>query len=468
MQIDGSSALALLAMLEHELVLFAGTFFIIFALDDLGVDFTYLWLRLTGRAGSHDVDASRAVHEPLKGTAAIMIAAWQEAPVIGTTVRHMLEAWPQADLRVYVGVYRNDIATMEAARAAADGDRRLRLVVHDAIGPTTKADCLNRLYRALCLDEDRTQDRMRMVVVHDAEDMVHPAALTVLDHALNRAEFVQLPVLPEIPAGSHFVSGHYADEFAEAHGKSMVVRSALGTGLPGAGVGCAIDRTSLMRLARSAGRHDAPFATDSLTEDYELGLSIAEQGGRSLFLRARDGEGRLVATRSYFPAELGDAVRQKTRWLHGIALQGWDRMGWTGNAAESWMRLRDRRGPLTAIVLAAAYALLLVSGVVMLAGWLGGERPYYLGPVAETLVAVNLALFAWRALNRMAFTAREYGWVEGLLSLARLPLANIIAIIAARRAIAAYWRVLRGAPIVWAKTTHAHHPARSQGLKGGG
>jgi adsorption protein B len=36
------------------------------------------------------------------------------------------------------------------------------------------------------------------------------------------------------------ISGHYCDEFAEAHGKFMPVRQKLGASLPLAGVGCAI------------------------------------------------------------------------------------------------------------------------------------------------------------------------------------------------------------------------------------
>ena len=461
MEIDGSQLLAALALVERELVLFAGTFFIIGALDDLGVDFAWAWLRLTGRARTARVETAIARDAALSGPVAVIIPAWREAAVIGTTVRHMLAAWPHAEMRLYVGTYRNDAATIAAVQRAAGGDPRLRLIVHSAFGPTTKADCLNRLYRAIAQDEAREAARTRMVVMHDAEDMVHPAALALLDRALDSAEFVQLPVLPAIPADGQFIAGHYADEFAEAHAKAMVVRSALGAGLPGAGVGCAIDRMALERVARAAGRHGAPFAADSLTEDYELGLSIAQGGGRTMFLRARDESGRLVATSSYFPAELADAVRQKTRWLHGIAFQGWDRLGWARSARELWMRLRDRRGPFTALVLAAAYALLIVSGILMLAGFAGADRPYRLDPVAETIVAVNLVFFAWRALNRFAFTAREYGLAQGLLALARIPIANIIAIIAARRAMAAYWRTLRGGPAIWDKTEHFDHPAIS-------
>src|SRR5262249_13933645 len=147
---------------------------------------------------------------------------------------------------VYVGCYLNDEATLAAAVAAAKGDRRLRIVVHDALGPTTKADCLNRLYRALCEDE-RKHGPYSGIVLHDAEDMVHPAAIGVLDRMLKEVEFAQLPVRPEMRPNRRWISGHYADEFTEAHAKTMVVRDAIGAGLPAAGVGCAFARATLAR-----------------------------------------------------------------------------------------------------------------------------------------------------------------------------------------------------------------------------
>lgn len=48
---------------------------------------------------------------------------------------------------------------------------------------------------------------------------------------------VQLPVIPVRTNGSRWISGQYCYEFAEAHGKTMVVREAIGAALPiGAGV----------------------------------------------------------------------------------------------------------------------------------------------------------------------------------------------------------------------------------------
>jgi adsorption protein B len=452
------TALEWLALVEHELLLFAGVFFLIGALDELAIDLTWIWLRLTGRAKSGWINRQQMGALPLSGPAALLIPTWREERVIEHTIAHALHAWPQAELRVYVGAYRNDPATQVAIFRSAADDRRVRLVVLDRDGPTTKADCLNGLYAALESDERGSGKDFRLIVLHDAEDMVDPAALGLMDQAIEAAEFVQLPVLPEPQAASRWVGSHYCEEFAEAHGKAMVVREALGAALPAAGVGCCFARATLRQIAGQVGGN-GPFSVASLTEDYELGLRIKAAGGRSRFLRVRGEDGRLVATRACFPPRVHQAVRQKARWVHGIALQGWDRMGWGGSPAERWMRLRDRRGPLTALVLLSGYLLLLLGGMLAFCGSLGFGRPWTPDPAVAALLSANLACFAWRSTMRAAFTAREYGWAEGFWSVLRIPVANYIAILAGRRAVFAYIRTLRGQPLRWDKTAHYELPA---------
>lgn len=447
-----------LALVEHELLLFAAVFFLIGALDELAMDGVWAWLKLAGRARSWRIARGEARERPLAGPAAVLIPAWHEAGIIEFTIAHALAAWPQQELRIYAGCYLNDPDTLEAIMRGSGGDARVRVVVHGHYGPTTKADCLNRLYAALEADEARGGRDFRLVVLHDAEDMVDPAALDLLDRAVEDADFVQLPVLPEPQRQSRWVGSHYCEEFAEAHGKAMVVRGALGAALPAAGVGCGFARPMLDRIARQVER-SGPFSVESLTEDYELGLRIKAEGGRSLFLRVRGEDGQLVATRACFPARIDRAVRQKARWVHGIALQGWDRLGWGGGLGERWMRLRDRRGPLTALVLFTGYLMLGLATVLWVAGGIGLVRPWHTDPLLATLLAVNLASFAWRAAMRFAFTAHEYGWREGCRAVARIPLANVIAIMAGRRALFAYARTLRGAPPQWDKTYHHAHPA---------
>ncbi len=292
-------------------------------LSDLAVDFIWIALRLRRR---RDRDAALpAAARP--GRLAIFVPAWDEAAVIGAMLDHAQAAFAGADHRIYVGCYPNDPATIAAVRAAAGA--QVRFAIGPAPGPTSKADCLNRLWDRMLADEAAPRVCVfKAVVLHDAEDVVHSAELGLFDALVERFDLVQVPVLPLIDPGSRFVGGHYADEFAEAHGKELVVRQALGASLPSAGVGCAISRAALDALAAD---HGAPFDPDSLTEDYELGLRLHALGRPAAFVRLPATPGRAaIATREYFP---GDARcrrrakgalddRHRTRRLGAPALAG--------------------------------------------------------------------------------------------------------------------------------------------------
>ena len=450
---------ALFSQAQHELFLFAAFFFLLGAADEWAMDALYFFLRVTGRGRTRRIDEAELSDQRLRGPAVVFIPAWCEERVIEATLRHATSAWQHEELRILVGCYVNDPATLASVQQVAREDQRVQAVVHSISGPTDKADCLNRLYRALCEMETREGWSARMVVMHDAEDCVDPYALSLLDRAIDSAEFVQLPVMALPNSASPLIAGHYSDEFAEAHAKTMVVRSHFGRGVPGAGVGCAIARDVLTILADAQGGR--PFAAGSLTEDYELGLNIAALGGRSIFMRARTKHGRLIATRAYFPSRIDAAVRQKTRWIHGVSLQSWDRLGWRGGIFGAWMCLRDRRGPFAAMLLAVAYGLILLSALGFLARLAGVYDPPPLDPMVATLLTVALAALLWRLLLRVLFTTREYGWRQGLLAILRTPVSNIIAIMAGRRAIAAYVRSLNGEAPRWDKTEHTDHPALS-------
>ncbi len=109
--------------------------------------------------------------------------------------------------------YPNDRATIDAVTTVARDDPRVRPIVGTRDGPTTKADCLNTLWRAL-LDADPGGET-RAVILHDAEDVVHAGELAIFDALIGRHDIVQLPVLPLIDPERPLVSGVVADEFAE-------------------------------------------------------------------------------------------------------------------------------------------------------------------------------------------------------------------------------------------------------------
>lgn len=449
-------------LVTREMLLLAALGIILFGLDELFIDAVYLWTRtrraltIYRRYGRWTaMDVPRAV-EP--GRMAIFLPAWDEADVIGRMLSQLLATLDHGNYRLFAGVYANDPATLAAVEAVRDS--RIEIVVSPRAGPTTKADCLNALWAAMRADEAASGVRYKAIVLHDAEDVVHPAELAVFDHLIPRKAMVQLPVVPLPDPDSRWISGHYLDEFAETHRKTMVAREALGAALPSAGVACAFERGALGEIADVRG--GAPFDPDSLTEDYELGMTMS-RGGRGAFVRLPDSErGAAVATREHFPADFEAALRQKTRWLTGIAFQGWDRLRWRGGLADKYMLLRDRKPAPNALFILLAYLGALLFAGAQLAVWLG-LTPAAMPPVVEPgsalsrLILVTTALLVWRLATRFCFTAADHGLGEGFMSLPRALVANVIAILAARRALAQYaGLVFRGRRLVWHKTAHRY------------
>ncbi len=436
-----------------ELALFAGVGFLLFAVNDLLVDLIYfarrLWRGLTVYSRYPRAYASQLASSAKPGLMAILVPAWDESIVISSMLRAALKRIDYPDYRIFVGYYRNDPAT--GAAIASVADPRIEPVVVEVDGPTTKADCLNYLYDALVAYETTHGHCAKAVVLHDAEDVVHPLELSTFDRLIDRAAVIQLPVLPLPDRHSRWISGHYCDEFAEAHMKELVVREAVGAAIPLAGVGCAIARAPLARLA--AMQDGKPFAGNSMTEDYEVGLRLGALGLKTMFVRipARPGERGVVASRGHFPATLGAAVRQKARWLGGIALAGWDRLGWGTGLGERWMRMRDRRGPLAALLLIAAYTAAVLWLQLWLVEALGAPIKARMNPLVVTLLTINGWLLAWRVLMRACFTASAYGFREGLMSIPRLVVGNVIAMFAALRAVSLH---LGGGARRWDKTRH--------------
>ncbi|SOB78922.1 adsorption protein B [Sphingomonas guangdongensis] len=450
----GGVAGQLLEVARHELMLFAAVGLLIGGIDDLLVDLLYIvrgaWRCLSGRR-----DPLLAELPAASGRTAMLIAAWDESAVIGPMLRTTLARLTEPGLTIYVGLYPNDWATTEIVAAIAAVDARVRPVVGLHAGPTTKAANLNQVWRALVADEAAAGVRFDAIVLHDAEDVISAGELRVIEHGLRTHEGVQLPVLPLVHPQSRWIGGVYIDEFAEAHTGRLVVRQMVAASLPFAGVGCAVRRDVLGTIA--AARGGSPFDSQSLTEDYELGLSIADAGGRVMIAQVRErAGGPPVAVREFFPDTIQASVRQKARWMIGIALAGWDRTGWAGwrNIGDHWMRAQDRKALIAVAVLLAAYLTPLLWLLSELLHVAGVHRVRPLDPVMAELLLVNAALLGWRLLVRAFFVGRRYGAGEALRSMPRLLIGNFIALLAARRAVTQYWQMLRGRPLHWDKTAH--------------
>tara|TARA_R110000787_G_scaffold275643_1_gene384271 strand:+ start:2837 stop:4225 length:1389 start_codon:yes stop_codon:yes gene_type:complete len=452
-------AVAFLATLHHEILLFAVVGLAIGGIDDFLIDLLFLsrrmWRDLVIYARYPRMTTATLPASANPGRIAIFIPAWKEVEVIGSMLTHALNCWGEADYRIFIGTYPNDPDTIDAIAAVAEGDARVVVGINPLPGPSTKADCLNVLWRAMLADEAQLGRNYKAVVLHDAEDVVHPDEIRLFDFMIDRFQLVQLPVLPLPGHGSWFsraIANHYCDEFAESHGKYLTVREALGASVPSAGVACAFERDALAALAINPAR--GPFDPSSLTEDYEAGLRIRDGGGHGVFVRIRDANGKLVATREYFPNSINAAVRQKARWIVGISLAGWDRMGWRGGTAELWMRLRDRRAAIAALVLCAAYVAFLLWPMLWVIAQFQPSFPRATSPAIDALLRVNFFLMSWRIFMRAVFAGHAYGWRYGVGAIPRTLLANLITILATQRALSLYARSLLGQPLSWDKTQH--------------
>ena len=188
-----------LTQVAAELALFSAVGFLLFAINDLIVDAIYFTRRFWRSATIYRrypraFGRTLAQRESQERFIAIFVPAWDESTVIGAMLRATVERLEYANYRIFVGHYRNDPAT--AAAIASVDDPRIEPVLVHSDGPTTKADCLNHLYDALLAYELSENSPAAAVVLHDAEDVVHPLELAVFNALADRAGVIQLPVQP--------------------------------------------------------------------------------------------------------------------------------------------------------------------------------------------------------------------------------------------------------------------------------
>ena len=218
------SLTAILAVIHHEILLFAVVGLAVGGVDDFLVDIMFLvrrwWRNLTVYSRYPRMTTATLPASKRPGRIAVFVPAWREAEVIGPMLRNALKQWRQGDYRIFVGVYPNDHPTLAAVSAVAEGEERIIVCVNGRHGPTTKADCLNLQWRAMLREEIRTGIRFKAVVLHDSEDVVHADEIRLFDLMTDRFQLVQLPVLPLPGHGGWWrraIANHYCDEFAEPH-----------------------------------------------------------------------------------------------------------------------------------------------------------------------------------------------------------------------------------------------------------
>ena len=430
--------------------------FLFGGLDDVAIDIAWLcaWVKQQWTAHKRAAIRKAVPASDAPRLVAIFVPLWQEHAVIANMLEHNLAAIRYPRYHLFAGAYPNDEPTLAAVRTVAERFPNVHLAVCPHAGPTSKADCLNWIYQHLGLYEEHSGEKFDVVVTHDAEDIVHPEELRWINHYAARYDFIQIPELAR-PTPFHAIThGVYCDEFAENHTRDMVVPSRYGCFVPGAGVGTGYRRQALEKLAHAAA--NAIFEPTALTEDYVNGLQLHRLVCSQVFLPPEriPGEGcNFVATREYFPQTWHTALRQRTRWVTGISLQGWERFGWSGSWSEVYWLWRDRKGLIGSPLGVVANAIFAYG--VATALWTR------LTPLASVLTSATLCLQILRMAVRMACVGRVYGFAFCLGVPVRAVYANALNATATLYAVTQFASAkLHHRPLRWMKTEHSY-PTRA-------
>ena len=448
------------------------------SLDDVLIDIAY-WTRQIWRSlmifRHHARMDMKALYTPAEKPLAIMIPAWKETGVIGKMAELAASTLDYENYHIFVGTYPNDPETQKDVDEVCAHFPNIHKVVCARPGPTSKADCLNNVLDAIFQFEQRANLEFSGFILHDSEDVISRMELRLFNYLIDKKDLIQVPVYPFERSWTNFTSMCYLDEFAEVHGKDIVVREAIAGQIPSAGVGTCFSRRAVLALV--ADGDGIAFDTQSLTEDYDIGFRLKEKGMKEIFVRfpiidtnkktwqlsrvfgKAFRASQVVCVREYFPDTIETAVRQKSRWIIGIVFQGYVTHSWSKNWIMNYFLWRDRKGAITNFVSFTATIILLQLTLLWLYQNIWPDAYHFLSIFeSDALLVFVLWLNLFFMLNRIAqrifFVTIYYGLAQGLMSVPRLLWGNYINFLANWRAIK---RILtEGSPhrVAWDKTTH--------------
>jgi adsorption protein B len=421
------------------------------AMDDLFVDF--LWLLTTRKhADALPMPSAHDVTNP-RPRIAVFVANWQEADVLGRMVDGNMANITYRPFTFVLGVYPNDVNTLRVAKdLAGKYPEAVQLVVNRQNGPTSKGQMLNEMFSAIYAEPEAAPE---LVVLHDSEDIIDPRSFDVFASHSAKCAFIQIPVFSLDSRKRSKVGATYMEEFAERHTREMVVRNGLGSFIPSAGVGTCLRNDLIFDFLKARGYVLHP---GTVTEDYILGAEAHREGYSTTFVYGcPKGDPTIVGTLEYFPKTFWASVRQKSRWIYGIAFDATTRLGWSGSLWDKFFFYRDRKGAITNL-LAPLSLLLLIMALLI------GVNHKPLSPVLDVLSSTMLVFNAIAMAFRLYFKTIAFRRIYGVYGiggiLVRWPLAMLINAAAVLRA----WRSfliesgLASRPITWVKTQHELPP----------
>ncbi|MFB4392141.1 MULTISPECIES: cyclic di-3',5'-guanylate-activated glycosyltransferase NrfB [unclassified Pseudomonas] len=453
------------------------TLMFVLGLDDLFIDVCY-WVRALVRRfriyDKHSKADEKRLYEVPEKPLAIMVPAWNEVGVVGEMARLAASTIDYENYQIFVGTYPNDPQTQADVDAVCLHYPNVHKVVCARPGPTSKADCLNNIIDAILRFQQDARIQFAGFILHDAEDVISPMELRLFNYLLPAKDMIQIPVYPYAPEWKGFTAGHYVDEFAENHGKDVIVREALTGQVPSAGVGTCFSQRAIDALLEDG--DGIAFDVQSLTEDYDIGFRLKHKGMKCIFARYsisdpslalkqewRFGMSRafsqVICVREHFPRDWQHAIRQKSRWIVGIVFQGTTNLGWSRTGALNYFLWRDRRGLFAYLLSFLVNLLLLVLLVMWLVTVIAPDSWRFMSILGDSqllsiLLWLNGLLLLNRLFQRFWFVTRFYGIGEGLLSAPRMMWSNFVNFFANIRALRQVLAMGDSRRVAWDKTTH--------------
>jgi adsorption protein B len=446
-------------------------------IDDFFIDIFY-WLRKLYR-----IIFIRTKYPPLpvekllekdEVPLALMVPAWDEAVVIEKMLRNTLKTFKYTNYHIFVGTYPNDMATQEKVDNVVREFDNIHKVINKTQGPTSKADCLNNVIDTIFEYEKTHNIHFKCFSYHDSEDIVHPLELKLANYLIERKDLIQIPVVPLTKNWWNLNGGHYQDEFAETGSKDMIVRETLSGYIPSSGVATSFSRKAIYTLSRL--NNGVVFNTKSLTEDYDIGYRLLNEGLNLIFVRfpvrvkkrvksffgfEKEIETQeFIVSKGYFPTGFTQAVRQKSRWIVGIVFQGYRDIGWPKGLGLRYMLYRDRKAIFTHFANLLAYIIMFNLIYLWLSNYLNDMAwsfPEFIpkDSVLWPMIYANGIFMMSRFFHRFLFVKRTYGIGQAFLSIIRLFWGNIINMFALFRALGQFRSAnKKQEKVAWDKTAH--------------
>jgi len=354
----------------------------------------------------------------------LLVCARDEADVLGSTLDGLAaQSHPRVEIVVVIG--HDDHETLAVARAAQERHSDRIVVVEDRSVPPSKPASLNTGL-ARCTGD--------IVGVFDAEDDVAPTLLEAVDqgYQLSGADILQGGV-QLMNVNSRWFTARNVLEYFFHFGSRLRLHAEQGF-IPLGGNTVFIRRDLLVR---NGGWDEA-----CLAEDCELGIRLSVLGATTMAFYDPD-----LVTREEAPTEIGDFIRQRTRWDQGF-LQVLRKGEWRALPQGS---KRASARLMLAMPFIQALGILVAIGQIIFA--LMVDIPIGLAmlaflPAAITLLTICIELAGLREFSKtfdIEVPFRTYVWIV----VGFLPYHLMLGAAAAR----AMWREGRGEH-GWEKTHH--------------